>query len=296
MSFQSVLVTGGSGFFGRGFVRHALAMNVPRVVVFSRDEAKHAAMRAEFGHEPRLRYFVGDVRDLPRLTRAMDGCDLVVHAAALKRVEVGEIDPEEVVKTNIYGTHNVIEAARAASLHGPYGLVANRRRVVFLSSDKACEPANLYGATKLCAEKLILAANNGSGHNGPMFSCTRYGNVSGSTGSVIPTWRQIMRAGGTVRMTDPDATRFWMTLQEAVDLVWDTAKTMIGGELAIPDLPAYRLGDLLTAMTEIDHRYTLSITGLGQGEKAHESMRPGQTSADARRMSITELEEALRHV
>jgi FlaA1/EpsC-like NDP-sugar epimerase len=195
-------------------------------------------MRKAFNDDPRLRFFVGDVRDVTRLRRAMDGVDLVVHAAALKRVEVGEYDASEMCKTNVIGAMNVIEAAADAGV----------RKVVALSTDKACEPVNCYGATKLAAEKLFLAANNSRGANGPIFAVCRYGNVSGSTGSVIPTWRRALEQGRLVQLTHLDATRFWMTREQAVQLVLDTAETMVGGELAIPDLPAYRLGDLAEAL------------------------------------------------
>lgn len=278
---KSILVTGGSGFFGRGFVREALDRGVERVCVFSRDEYKHSLMRADFGNDPRLRFFVGDVRDATRLRRAMGDVDLVVHAAALKRVEVGEYDSGEMVKTNVLGSMNVIEAATDAGVP----------RVVALSSDKACEPMNCYGASKLVAEKLFLAANNSRGANGPIFAVCRYGNVSGSTGSVIPTWRRALELQRVVQLTDPDCTRFWMTLEEAVELVMKTADTMKGGELVIPQLPAYRLGDLADALG-----VAYVLTGLTPGEKLHESMRPGQTSEVAPRMSMDELKEALCYV
>jgi len=278
---RSVLVTGGAGFFGRGFVREALARGVERVCVFSRGEYAQHLMRQEFGNDQRLRFFVGDVRDQGRLRRAMDGIDTVVHAAALKRVEVGEYDTCELVKTNVLGSMNVIQAATDAGVN----------RVVALSTDKACEPANAYGASKLCAEKLFLAANNSRGADGPLFAVVRYGNVAGSTGSVIPTWRRVLEQGGIVQLTDPECTRYWMLLSEAVDLVMTTASCMAGGELAIPELPAYRLVDLADAMG-----VSYLVTGLGQGEKRHESMRPGETSEHARRMSVAELREELKHV
>lgn len=278
---RSILVTGGSGFFGRGFVRKVLDMGVQRVCVFSRGEYAQALMRQEFGNDSRLRFFVGDVRDKERLTRAMDDVELVVHAAALKRVEVGEYDSSEMVKTNVIGAMNVIEAATDAGVS----------KVVALSSDKAYAPANCYGASKLVAEKLFLAANNSRGKDGPIYAVTRYGNVSGSTGSVIPTWRRELEQGRPVRLTHPEATRFWMALDEAVDLVIDTAYSMKGGELAVPTLPAYRLGDLAEAMGVQYH-----VTGLGDGEKLHESMDAEQSSRTARRMSVDELREALAHV
>jgi UDP-N-acetylglucosamine 4,6-dehydratase/5-epimerase len=277
---RSVLVTGGTGFFGQAFVRAALDRGAERVCVFSRGEYPQALMRQAFD-DKRLRFFVGDVRDSMRLLRAMDGVEVVVHAAALKRVEVGEYDAPEMVKTNVLGSMNVIEAATSAGVG----------KVVALSTDKACEPVNCYGATKLAAEKLFLAANNSRGADGPIFSVTRYGNVAGSTGSVIPTWLRELEHARPVRLTHPDATRFWMTLDEAVALVMNTVETMKGGELVIPDLPAYRLGDLAQAMG-----VHANVTGLQPGEKLHESMRPGQTSEHARRMSVDEIKEGLAHV
>jgi UDP-N-acetylglucosamine 4,6-dehydratase len=248
----------------------------------SRCEYKQSLMRKEFHDDQRLRWFVGDVRDEKRLARAMRDMDLVVHAAALKRVEVGEYNPDEMVKTNVGGALNVIDAA----------IDANVNKVVALSTDKACAPVNAYGASKLMAEKLFLAANNISGQRGPRFSVTRYGNVAGSTGSVIPLWRKMIADGiDIVPVTDPDCTRFWMSLDEAVDLVIDTAETMRGGELSIPQLPAYRLGDLAEAMN-----VGMRITGLGSHEKLHESMAEGNTSDLARRLSVDEIREKLRYV
>jgi UDP-N-acetylglucosamine 4,6-dehydratase len=278
---RSILVTGGSGFFGRGFVRKALDLGAERVCIYSRGEYAQHLMRQEFGNDPRLRFMIGDVRDADRLRRAMEGVELVVHAAALKRVEVGEYNAVEMAKTNVDGAMNVIKAAHEAHV----------KRVVALSSDKAFDPKNAYGASKFLAEKLFLAANNDRGANGPTFAVTRYGNVAGSTGSVIPTWRAAQARGEIVVMRDPEATRFWMTLDEAVQLVVDTARTMRGGELAIPDLPAYRLGDLAEAMG-----VSYMVTGLELGEKQHESMAEGKSSDKARRMSVAELKEALAHV
>jgi UDP-N-acetylglucosamine 4,6-dehydratase len=278
---KRILVTGGSGFFGRGFVRKALDQGAERVCVLSRGEFSQHLMRQEFGHDPRLRFFIGDVRDQPRLVRAMDGVDLVVHAAALKRVEVGQYNPTEMVLTNVIGAMNVIEAAQTVGVP----------KVVALSSDKAFQPANAYGCSKAMAETLFLAANDSVGAKGPRFAVTRYGNVAGSTGSVIPTWRHEQARGRQVRLTDPDATRFYMTLTQAVDLVNRTAETMEGGELSIPVLPAYRLGDLAEAMKVEYH-----VAGLGEGEKLHESMSEGQPSDKARRMSVPEIEEALAYV
>lgn len=278
---RNVLITGGAGFFGRGFARKVLALGAERVCIFSRGEYAQHLMRQEFGNDSRLRFFVGDVRDVDRLAWAMQGCDLVVHAAALKRVEVGQYNPTEMRKTNVGGAENVVQAARRAMVP----------KVIGLSTDKAFEPANTYGKTKALAEDIFLSANNERGASGPIFAVTRYGNVAGSTGSVIPTWRAMTERGERVTMTSPEATRFWMTLEQAVDLVIGTAFYMTGGELVIPDLPAYRLGDLAVAMG-LDP----TITHLGEGEKLHEGMGPGNTSDLARRMPVSELQEALLHV
>lgn len=278
---RSVLVTGGTGFFGQGFVRAALEQGFGRVCVFSRGEYAQAQMRQAFGNDERLRWFVGDVRDRDRLRRAMEGVNVVVHAAALKRVEVGEYNAIEMVKTNVIGAQNVIEAAHDAKVH----------KVVALSTDKAFEPVNAYGASKLCAEKLFLGANHSRGLGGPLFAVTRYGNVAGSTGSVIPTWRARLAEGKMVTVTDPECTRYWMTQKEAVDLVMNTVVRMPIEAPVVPDLPAYRLGDLAEAMGA-----TYSVVGLGSGEKLHEGMAPNMTSDKARRMSVAELREALQHV
>jgi UDP-N-acetylglucosamine 4,6-dehydratase len=236
-------------------------------------------MRQHLGNNPLLRFFIGDVRDKDRLLRAMHEVDVVVHAAALKRVEVGEYDSGEIAKTNVGGTQFVIEAAQETGV----------RKCVLISSDKACEPRNCYGASKLMAEKLFLSANNSRGQTGPIFSVVRYGNVAGSTGSVIPTWSREHEQGRPVRLTHPDATRFWMTRKEAVGLVMRTIDTMKGGELVIPELPAYRLADLATAMG-----VEYNVHGLNPGEKMHESMKHGETSNDARRMTISEIREQLK--
>ena len=279
---RSVLVTGGSGFFGRAFVRAALAAGVERVCVLSRSEYQQHLMRIDLPDE-RLRFFVGDVRDRDRVRRACEGCDTVVHAAALKRVEVGEYDSSEMVKTNVGGAITLIEAATDAGV----------ARVIALSSDKACEPTNCYGATKLVAEKLFLAANNSRGKSGPIFIAVRYGNVAGSTGSVIPTWREAIAQGRPVHITHPNATRYWMTVDQAVRMVQHAAEMLPTSDnlLVASALPAYRVGDLAQALGVEAH-----VIGLGAGEKMHESMVPGQSSVDARRMSVAELKEALQYV
>lgn len=276
---SALLVTGGTGTFGQAFVRAALDAGIQRVCVFSRGEHRQAEMRAAVD-DARVRWFIGDVRDQDRLTRAMNGIDWVVHAAALKRIEVCEYDPDEVVKTNVNGALNVIAAATAAGVS----------KVVALSTDKACDPLNAYGASKLLAEKVFLAANNARGRDGPRFAVTRYGNIAGSAGSVIPKWRALLAAGAkAVPVTDPWATRFWMTIDEAVRLVADTLENMKGGELAIPDwLPAYRIADLAAAMGA-----KMDITGLPAFEKRHEAMRPGLTSDKAPRLSVVDLRQRL---
>lgn len=270
-----MLITGGSGSFGQAFVKRLLKDGKhERICIYSRDEYKQSIMREQF-RDGRLRFFIGDVRDKDRLRRAMEGVKTVVHAAALKRIETGFYNPGEMVKTNIIGSMNVIEAAHDAKVD----------RVVFLSTDKAYQPISAYGQSKALAESLFSAANNAGGEHGPKFLVTRYGNVAGSKGSVIPKWRESNKG----YITDPECTRFWMTMDEAIDLVLDTIKT--GKELNIPILPAYRLGDLAEAMGV--SAYT---TGLGEYEKLHEGMADGNTSDKARRMSVNELREMLELV
>lgn len=283
---RSVLITGGSGAFGTAFANFLLGITatVPeRIVVYSRSEHRQAELRRELEtRHPtaarRMRYFIGDVRDRDRLKRAMEGIEIVVHAAALKRIEVGAYNPMEVKKTNIDGAANVIEAA----------IDARVRNVVALSTDKAFEPISPYGTSKAFAESLFLAAENTRGWHGPHFAVVRYGNVWCSTGSVVPTWRKILETSDTVPVTDPDCTRFFMTMDEAVDLVFQTGMHMTGGEINIPTLPAYRLGDLAEAMGA-----KMDIRGLPAFEKKHESMGPGNSSDKARRMSVPELRERL---
>ncbi len=273
-----MLITGGTGAFGQAFVKRLLELpQYHRICIYSRDEYKQYLMREKFHNSPRLRFFIGDVRDKERLRRAMRGVSTVVHAAALKRIEVGHYNPSEMVKTNVLGTMNVIEASQDAR---------SVRKVVYLSSDKAWQPVSAYGYSKALGESLILAANDQVGPNGPDYACTRYGNVAGSTGSVIPIWRA---AQAGVRVTDPECTRFWMTMDEAVDLVLQTITS--GVKLAIPRLPAFRLGDLVEAM---NLRY--DIVGLPEHEKLHEGMADGVTSDVARRMTVDEIREALRRV
>jgi UDP-N-acetylglucosamine 4,6-dehydratase len=299
---RSVLITGGSGAFGTACAKRLIGTSAlpDRVVILSRGEYRQAEMARElkrYDKDMSLRFFIGDVRDRDRLRRAMEGIEVVIHAAALKRIEVGAYNPLEVKKTNIDGAANVIEAATDAKV----------QRVIALSSDKAFEPVSPYGTSKAFAESLFLAANNTRGWDGPRFAVVRYGNVWNSTGSVVPTWRKIieetrkMAVGPKmidgqpneilpiVPVTDPECTRFFMTMDQAVELVLHTAMSMNGGETVIPHLPAYRLGDLATAMSA-----GMEIKGLPEWEKLHESMGPGNSSDKARRMTVDELREALR--
>jgi FlaA1/EpsC-like NDP-sugar epimerase len=281
-----MLITGGTGAFGQAFVKACLDANMSdRICVYSRDEYKQYQM-AEAFNDDRLRFFIGDVRDEKRLRRAMEGVTVVVHAAALKRIETGFYNPEEMVKTNVGGTMNVIEASHNAGVE----------KVVYLSTDKAYQPISAYGLSKALGESLILAANNTHGAAGPEFSVTRYGNVANSTGSVIPIWRQYLREGKCLRISDPEVTRFFMTMDEAVELVMKAI--VLNEELLIPELPAYRLGDLAEAAQKLwgheDHAYL--VTGLGKYEKLHEGMEDGNTSDKARRMSAEELRDCLTRI
>jgi UDP-N-acetylglucosamine 4,6-dehydratase len=277
----SYLITGGTGSFGRAFTKRLLDTDASdRICIFSRGEHAQAQMRAELNDDPRCRWLIGCVRDRDRLRRAMQGVDVVVHAAALKRIEVGHYNPLEMVKTNINGAISVIEAAQDAGV----------KKVVALSTDKAHRPVSPYGASKALAESLFLAANNTVGPDGPRFAVTRYGNVWFSAGSVGPVWADLIAKGArVVPVTSPECTRFFMTLSEAVDLVLQTVETMQGGEINVPDLPAYRLGDLADAMG-----VRMDVRGLPAWEKLHENMDDERCSADARRMTVAELRDALK--
>ena len=283
MGFDSVLITGGSGFFGNHFIRRLLSWEKPprRIVVFSRGEYRQFLMSKELWELDKcgsLRFLIGDVRDRERLRRAMEDVEVVIHAAALKRIEVGHYNPTELIKTNVDGTVNVVEAAKDAGI----------KKVVYLSSDKAFQPVSPYGLSKAMGEHIVLTANNTRGARGPRYSCCRYGNVAGSTGSVIPVWRDVLTVTDTVRVTDPEVTRFWMWADEAVDLVLDTLETMPQSKPAIPTLPAYRLGDLAEAMNA-----KMEIVGLPEYEKLHEGMDHNNTSDVARRLSVEELRTML---
>jgi UDP-N-acetylglucosamine 4,6-dehydratase len=257
---QSVLITGGTGSFGRAFTETVLKYaNPKKLVIFSRDEVKQADMAQQVG-DRRVRYMLGDVRDRDSLRRAFEGIDVVIHAAALKFVPLGEYNPFEVVKTNITGATNVIDAA----------IEARVSKVIALSSDKAANPLNLYGATKLCADKLFIAGNAYVSEARTIFSIVRYGNVLNSRGSVIPFFLA-KRASGVLPITDPEMTRFWITLQQGVTLVLGALGWMRGGEIFVPKIPSMKLGDLARAIApECRH----DIVGIRPGEKKHEVMVP----------------------
>lgn len=270
------MITGGTGTFGRAFT-NATRHKFQRICIFSRGEHAQAEMAEEFCDDG-MRFFIGDVRDRDRLRRAFEGVDVVVHAAALKRIEVGHYNPNEMVKTNVVGAMNVIEAAMDAGV----------KRVVALSSDKAFEPVSPYGHSKALAEALFLNANHTTGPDGPVFRVVRYGNIAGSRGSVIPKWRQLIAAGSkSVPVSDPDCTRFWMYQDEAVDLVLDAIDSD-RDDILIPTLPAYRLGDLAEVM-----KVKMDVRGLPEWEKKHESMGPGNSSDRAKRMTSLELQHGL---
>lgn len=266
---KTILVTGGTGSFGQKFTRMVLDNYRPqKLIIFSRDELKQFEMRSHFPEEkyPMIRYFIGDVRDKDRLYRAFNGVDIVVHAAALKQVPAAEYNPFEAIKTNILGAANIIDAA----------IDCNVEKVVALSTDKAANPINLYGATKLCSDKLFVAANSYAGTHKTRFSVVRYGNVVGSRGSVIPFFQK-MRSTGILPITDQRMTRFWITLEQGVDLVLNSLETMVGGEILIPKIPSMNIMDLATAIAP---ECKTEIVGIRPGEKLHEILVPED---DARR-------------
>lgn len=257
---KSVLITGGTGSFGKAFVRQALERHkVKRLVVYSRDELKQFEMANELS-APNLRYFIGDIRDVGRLQRALNGIDIVIHAAAMKQVVASEYNPIECIMTNVMGAENVINACINAGV----------RQVIALSTDKAVNPINLYGASKLCSDKLFVAANNISGNLGCRFSVVRYGNVIGSRGSVVPVFRKQM-ASGKLCITDPRMTRFWLTVDQGVAFVIRAMAMMQGGEVFVPKIPSMRITDLATALAPDCEQ---EVTGIRPGEKLHEIMIP----------------------
>ncbi len=259
---KTILITGGTGSFGKQFTKTILERYKPKkVIIFSRDELKQYEMGQTF-NAPEMRYFIGDVRDGPRLEQAMDGVDYVIHAAALKHVPVAEYNPMECIKTNIYGAENVIKAA----------IAANVENVIALSTDKAANPINLYGATKLASDKLFVAANNMVGSRQTRFAVVRYGNVINSRGSVIPFFKGLMDKGATeLPITDERMTRFWITLQQGVDFVIKNFERMHGGEIFIPKIPSATVTTLARAMAP---DLPIKVVGIRPGEKLHEIMCP----------------------
>jgi UDP-N-acetylglucosamine 4,6-dehydratase len=266
----SVLITGGTGSLGKSLVKYLLKeTKVRRIAIFSRDELKQQHLRAQFQDDQRLRWFLGDVRDLDRLKRAFHLVDYVIHAAALKQVDTGEYNPMEFIKTNVLGSQNVIDASIDAGV----------KRVVALSTDKASSPINLYGATKLTADKLFVAANNYSFTYGTTFSVVRYGNVMGSRGSVIPFFQEIAAQGKPLPITDLRMTRFWISIESAVKFIIDSLEMMTGGELYVPKIPSMKIADLAHAVAP---DAMLKEIGMRPGEKLHEEM----ISADDSRRTI----------
>lgn len=257
---SSVLITGGTGSLGKALIEYLMRdTKVRRIAIYSRDELKQHNLRNEIGTDERLRWFIGDIRDLERLKRALHGVDFVIHAAALKQVDTGEYNPMEFIKTNIIGSQNVIDASIEAGI----------KKVVALSTDKASSPINLYGATKLTADKLFVAANNYSHSYGTTFSVVRYGNVMGSRGSVIPLWKSLAMAGQPLPITDLRMTRFWISIEQAVRFVMDSLEIMHGGELYVPRIPSMRIVDLASAVAP---NVKLEEVGMRPGEKLHEEM------------------------
>jgi len=262
LNFKSVLITGGTGSFGKKFIETILARypEVKRIVIYSRDELKQSELKQKYPERqyPQLRFFIGDVRDAARLKRACEGIDVIIHAAAIKQVDTAEYNPDECVKTNVHGAQNVIDAA----------LANNVKNVVALSTDKACAPINLYGATKLVSDKLFTAANNIKGSRDIRFSAVRYGNVMGSRGSVIPFFMN-KREDGIIPITHPDMTRFNISLQAGVDLVMYAIGNHLGGEIFVPKIPSYKIMDVATAIAP---SCKTEVVGIRPGEKLHEEM------------------------
>lgn len=263
---KTVLITGGTGSFGKRYVRAILAAYQPKkLIIFSRDELKQFEMSQEY-NDPCMRYFIGDVRDYQRLEQAMSGVDFVIHAAALKQVPAAEYNPMECIKTNIHGAENVIRAAIANDV----------QKVVALSTDKAANPINLYGATKLASDKLFVAANNMAGGHPTRFAVVRYGNVVGSRGSVVPFFKKLIAEGvDHLPITHAEMTRFWITLKEGVELVLRTFERMQGGEIVVPKIPSVRITDLAESMAP---GMSTKIIGIRPGEKLHEIMCPADDS------------------
>lgn len=263
---KSILITGGTGSFGRQYVKTLLErFNPKKIIVYSRDELKQYEMQQEYDSDI-MRYFIGDVRDEARLTQAMRGVDYVIHAAAMKHVPAAEYNPMECIKTNIHGAQNVINAA----------LTNKVEKVMALSTDKAANPVNLYGATKLASDKLFVSANNITGGQHTRFSVVRYGNVVGSRGSVVPFFKKLLREGAKeLPITDPRMTRFWITLPQGVDFVLKNFERMQGGEIFVPKIPSMRILDLAQSLSS---EAEISVIGIRPGEKLHEIMCPSDDS------------------
>jgi UDP-N-acetylglucosamine 4,6-dehydratase len=263
---KSIFITGGTGSFGHKYTETLLKRYKPaKIIIYSRDELKQYEMQQKF-NAPCMRYFIGDVRDQERLIRAMRGVDYVIHAAALKQVPAAEYNPMECIKTNINGAENVINAA----------IDNNVTKVIALSTDKAANPVNLYGATKLASDKLFIAANNIAGGSRPRFSVVRYGNVVGSRGSVVPLFEKLRDTGADhIPITHPEMTRFWISLQQGVDFVLKNFERMLGGEIFVPKIPSIRILDLAKAIAP---ELPIRDIGIRPGEKLHEMMCPGDMS------------------
>lgn len=263
---KSILITGGTGSFGKMYVQTILSRYKPRrLIIYSRDELKQFEMQQQFT-DPCMRYFIGDVRDGERLKQAMRDVDFVIHAAALKQVPAAEYNPLECIKTNIHGAENVISAA----------IACNVTKVIALSTDKAANPINLYGATKLASDKLFVAANNMAGRDGTKFAVVRYGNVVGSRGSVVPFFEKLLAEGADhLPVTHADMTRFWISLQDGVNFVLKNFSRMYGGEIFVPKIPSIRITDLADAMAP---GVPTKIIGIRPGEKLHEIMCPADDS------------------
>lgn len=258
-----ILITGGTGFLGRALTREILKYNPQSIRVFSRDEVKHHHFQEEFKNHPTLRNFIGDVRDYGRIKKACSGADIVIHAAALKRLDQMEYNVEESIKTNILGTLNVVNAC----------LENNVGKAVFISTDKACAPVNSYGACKFVSERIFTESNFSKGNKKTVFTCVRYGNVLESTGSVIPFFESKIKSGGKIPLTDPRMTRFIISPEQAVELVFKAIKYSIGGEIFVPRLPAFRIVDLIEILKEKHQANNeIELIGIRPGEKIHESM------------------------
>ena len=264
MKYKSILITGGTGFFGKHFVNEILNnhKNFQRIVIYSRDEFKQYEMETFYKNHKsfeKLRFFIGDIRDKERLNIALNGIDVVIHAAALKQVVIAEYNPYEFIKTNVLGAQNIISES----------ISNNVKKVIALSTDKAAAPVNLYGATKLCSDKLFISANNHVGKKNLRFSVVRYGNVFGSRGSVFPVFLEAIKNGKPLNVTDKRMTRFNISIKQACDMIIWAINNLKGGEIFVPKLPSYRLSDLIKAFGE---KHKVKVVGIRNGEKLHETL------------------------